>query len=174
MNQFPRITGMALLMAALLCTGAHAQSSMPKTREEVRRELAEAVRNGTIAQGELGLAPRDLFPQNYPAPAQVAGRSRADVRAELEAARASGELLATGESAQKLNELFPSRYPQRSVVAGKTRAEVQAELAEARRTGDVLAAGESGLTLKEIYPGRYPLAAAPVYAGTDAGQPVRR
>lgn len=173
MNRFPKITGMALLMAAL-CTGASAQNSSPKTRDEVRRELAEAVRNGTIPQGDLGLAPRDLFPQSYPAAPQVASRSRAEVRTELDAARASGDLLAPGESGQKLNELYPSLYPQRTVLAGKTRAQVQAELADAQRTGDMLASGETGLTLKELYPGRYPLTAAPVYAGADAGQTVRR
>ena len=62
MNRFPKITGMALLVAAARC--ANAQSSMPKTRVEVRSELAEALRNGTIPQGEQGArAARHVSPE---------------------------------------------------------------------------------------------------------------
>jgi hypothetical protein len=155
-----------LMIAAV--TAAHAQTAGPRTRDEVRQELAEALRNGTIPHGESGLPLRELFPNSYPKAPVAVTRTRAEVLAELEAARLSGDLIADGESALKLKELYPSRYPQPVAVAGKTRAEVKAQLAEALRTGDVLAAGESGLTLKEMHPGLYPRASTPVYAGATA------
>lgn len=164
MNLSTKAPCVALLIAAV--AAAHAQTAAPRTRDEVRQELIDAVRNGTIVQGESGLPLRELFPNSYPKAPVSAVRSRAEVRAEFEAARINGDLLAGGESSQKLNELYPSRYPpQQTALAGKTRAQVKAELAEAQRTGDVIAAGELGLTLKEIHPGWYPHASTPVYAG---------
>jgi len=94
--------------------------------------------------------------------------TREDVRAELEAARRSGDLLVDGDSGLRLNELYPMRYPRPTVIAGKTRAQVRAELAEAQRTGDMLAGGDSGLKLNEINPGAYPRAALPIYAHAPA------
>jgi Domain of unknown function (DUF4148) len=169
MNLLAKANWIVLLIGAA-SAGAYAQSSMPKTRDEVRQELADALRDGTIPQGELGLTPRELYPNKYPKAPAVAGRTRAEVLAELEAARRSGDLLADGESSLKLNELHPSLYPPRPVVVGKTRAQVVAELAQAQRSGDMLAAGDLGLTLKELHPGQYPRPAAPVYAGAPAGQ----
>ena len=157
------------LLIALASMGAEAQTSMPKTREEVHQELAEARRDGTLVFGELGLPMREVFPGRYPKAPSLAARTRAEVLAELEAAQRSGDLLADGESGLKLNELYPSRYPQPVVVAGKTRAQVKAELAEAQRTGDLLAGGESGLKLNELSPGAYPKAGVPVYAIAPAG-----
>jgi hypothetical protein len=159
-----KITWITLLIAAA-SAGAHAQASMPKTRAEVRQELAEALRNGAIARGdqELPIASAPM----------AAARTRAEVRAELEAARRSGDLLADGESSLKQNELHPSMFPQRTVVATRTRAQVQAELAEAQRNGDIVAAGESGLKLNEIHPGLYSRPAAPVFASAPASQAAR-
>lgn len=118
MNRFSKTAGMALLMTAALC--AHAQSTTPRTRDEVRSELAEAVRNGTILQGEIGLAPRDLYPENNPPLPQAPGRSRASVQAELAEARRTGDILAPGESGLPLKETFPSLYSLRAhpVYAG--------------------------------------------------------
>jgi hypothetical protein len=165
MNRKTLAPCMTMLLMAAASAGALAQTAMPKTREQARQELIEAVRNGGIARGEQD-ASMNAMPK-------AATRARAEVRAEFEAARQNGDLLADGESSLKLNELHPSQYPQRTVLAGKTRAQVLAELAEAQRTGDIVAAGESGLKLNEIHPGLYPRAAMPVFASAPASQATR-
>ncbi|WP_333708657.1 DUF4148 domain-containing protein [Tepidimonas ignava] len=43
--------------------------------------------------------------------AQSQGRTRAEVLAELEAARCRGELIADGETGRTYKEVFPGRYP---------------------------------------------------------------
>ena len=95
-------------------------------------------------------------------------KTRAQVRAELEEARRSGNIIGAGEAGVPLNQLFPSEYP--AVGPTKTRAEVVEELAEARRSGDMLANGESGETLNEVYPQLYP---APVYLASATRAEVR-
>jgi len=152
------LTALALLIGAG-CAAANAQS---KTREQLRQELVDAVRDGSLMRGEF--APRESMPG-----VTMHGRSRAEVQAELAAAQRSGDMLAAGESSQKLNELNPSRYPQPTTPAGKTRAQVLAELADARRSGDLLAAGESGLPQRELHPGLRARAASPVLASAPAG-----
>jgi hypothetical protein len=85
----------------------------------------------------------------------VLGKTRDQVRAELEQAVRSGDTLAAGESGSRLNELQPNLYPSKMAQAGKTREQVKEELAEAIHIGDLMAAGEVGRKLKEIYPGQY-------------------
>ena len=63
------------------------------------------------------------------------GLTRAQVRAELEEAIRTGDMLAVGEAGLKLNEIHPSKYPSKPAQVGKTRAQVQAELSEAKRLG---------------------------------------
>jgi hypothetical protein len=96
------------------------------------------------------------------------GLTRAQVMAELAAARASGDLVGNGETGQKLNELFPGRYAKTVTEPGKTRDEVVSELAQARRNGDLLANGETGLKLNEQFPALYP--AQPVAASKTREQ----
>jgi hypothetical protein len=168
MNPFLKANCISLLLA-MATVGAQAQTAAPKTREQVRQELSEALRDGSMISGEAALAMRELNPGRYPQAPSAPMRTRDSVRAEFEAARRSGDLFADGDSGLKLNELYPTRYPQPTVVAGKTRSEVKAELAEALRTGDMLAGGDSGLKLNELNPGVYPRAAAPVYASAPSG-----
>jgi Domain of unknown function (DUF4148) len=168
MTRLPfKVTTIALLIAAATA-GAHAQDSGAKTREQVRRDLYEAMRNGTLPHGEQD-AP--LRQQN--GGARVATRSRADVQAEFDAARRNGELLAGGESSQTMGEAHPSQYRAYTVVASKSRAQVKAELAQAQRDGDMVAGGEAGLTLREQHPDAYPRAAASTYAAASAPMPAR-
>ncbi|HVO06939.1 MAG TPA: DUF4148 domain-containing protein [Burkholderiaceae bacterium] len=148
------------LTALALLIGASCAATQAQTREQTRQELADAVRAGTLMRGEID--PRDAMTG-----AVAHGRSRADVRAELDAAQRNGDMLAAGESGRKLNELNPSRDLRETVLAGKTRAQVLAELAEARRNGDLLVAGESGLTQREVHPRMAPRAAASVVASTS-------
>jgi hypothetical protein len=155
-----------LALLAALTGGAHAQSE--KTREQVKAELAEAIRKGdVIAPGDSGLKLNELYPQRYPHATEGVAATRAQVKAEFAEAARTGELIAAGDSGLKLNELLPQRYPAPvAVAAGKTRAEVKAELAEAIRTGDMVAAGEGGLKLNEEFPQRYAKARAR-YAGAE-------
>ena len=137
------------LLLAVASVGAVAQTAAPKTREQVRQELVEALRDGSVISGEAGLPMRDLNPGLHLQAPSAPMRTRDSVRAELEAARRSGDLLADGDTGLRLKELYPTRYPQPTVLSGKTRVEVKAELAEARRTGEMLAGGDSGLKLNE-------------------------
>lgn len=150
-------TALALLIAAV-CAGAQAQS---RTREDVRKELADAMREGNLPHGEFGA--RQQLPG---ADAALSRRTRDDVRAELQAAQRSGDMLAAGESSQKLNELQPSLYPQQPMVAGKTRAQVLAELAQAQRNGEMPAAGE--LSVAQLHPVQFPRGASPMFASAAA------
>lgn len=151
------LSAIAVTLAALAAGHAvAADASAPKTREQVRAELAEAIRTGDIVvNGETQQKANELFPGLYPAKAAVQGKSREQVQAELAEAIRTGNILAEGESGLKLNQLYPSRYPRQPAAQGKTREQVKAELAEAVRTGNILADSESGLKLNQLYPQRY-------------------
>ncbi len=131
------------------------------TREQVRAELMEAQRNGTlIANGETGATFRDLNPGNYMAKPATQGLSRADVQAAFEQARANGELIANTEIGLTARQLAPGNYaapkPMDAPAAqGKTRDEVQAELSRAIANGTTMANGELGLTHRDLNPQVY-------------------
>lgn len=160
-----RLSVIAIALSTLVAGHAlAADSSIAKTREQVRAELVEAQRNGNlIADGETGMRQNQLRPDLYPQAATV-GKTRAEVQAELAEARANGDLIANGESGARYNQLYPEQYAAsrtgadvaETVAQGKTREEVKAELAEAIRTGDMLADGESGMRYNQLYPNRYP------------------
>lgn len=165
-----------VLLAGLAAAGAHAQSGI--TREQVKAELAEAIRTGNIVgSGESGLTLREMFPQRYgAAPAKVSTLTRAQVLQELADAQRSGDII-DGESGLRLNEQNPAAYPAKTVTAGKTRAQVQAELKEALRTGEMIANGESGLMLKDVFPERYanvrPAQESPMQASSSSDMRTR-
>lgn len=147
-------TALALTLAAA-SGGVFAQGAL--TREQVKAELAEAIRTGdVVGNGETGQKLNAMYPGRYPAKPAVLGKSRAQVRADLADAQRTGDIVGNGETGQKLNEMYPGRYPPKPVVAGKTRAEVKAELSEAVRTGDIVVNAEAGLKAKEVSPGAYP------------------
>jgi hypothetical protein len=151
--RYARTTLAALLIATLGVPAAQAQTE--KTREQVRAELADAMRSGSLAaSGEIGLPQSELSPQRYARAAAAPGRTRDEVRAELAEATRSGNLVATGEVGTGLSADFRKRYPD-FAVAAKSRAQVKAETAEAIRNGDMLANNDSGLKLNELYPQRY-------------------
>lgn len=60
--------------------------------------------------------------------------TRAQVRAELLAARAAGELV-EGPNGETARELNPARYPQADAPQGASRADIKLALRDARRTG---------------------------------------
>lgn len=149
--KYARTALAALLIATIGVPAAQAQAE--KTREQVRAELAEAIRSGnTPASGEAGLLLNELNPQRYARPAAAPGRTRDEVRAEVAEATRSGNLLATGEVGAGLSADFRRRDPD-FAVAAKSRAQVRAETAAAIRSGDML--DDSGLKLNEVYPQRY-------------------
>ena len=147
---FPRNNTIALLLAVIAAPAALAQGTDPV------QSIIEARRNGELlVPGDIALPERQVFPHRYPARPQVAGRTSAEVRAELEQARRAGDLLLPGERGITAYQANPSAYPARPVVAGKTREQVRAETLQAIRDGDILGPGQSGLTLRQLYPHRY-------------------
>lgn len=151
-----RTLSISLLLAALL---GNAAADGGLTREQVKSDLAEARRSGSIsAGGEIGLPLNELYPRLYPNayPARLSApsKSRALVQAELAEARRTGDIV-VGESGLRLNEISPNRYPAQPQFAGKTRDQVRAELAEARLLGDLQVGGEDSRTLAEAFPQRY-------------------
>jgi hypothetical protein len=150
---FTRTTASLLLLAAF---GFNAHAQVTKTREQVKTELAEAIRTGDmLANGESGLKLNELNPQRYPKPPLTAVSTREQVKAELAEAIRTGNMLAGGEIGLNLNEEFPQRYPAVVAVAEKTRGQVKSETAQAIRSGDMLAGDETGLKLNQEYPRRY-------------------
>lgn len=83
------------------------------------------------------------------------GKSRAQVRAELDEAIHKGDILAPGELGIPLNQLRPNSYPRVSQAPGKSREQVKSELMDAIRTGDIIA-GEASFNLNEAHPNLYP------------------
>ncbi|MGB4059546.1 MAG: DUF4148 domain-containing protein [Burkholderiaceae bacterium] len=160
----------ALTLAAFTAGHAFAadDAAVGKTREQVKAELAEAIRTGDIVgNDESGRKLNELFPQNYTARATAGttrvqagaapvGKTREQVKAELADAIRTGNIQANDESGRKLNEVFPSRYEVQQATGTKTREQVKAELAEALRTGEILASGDSGKKLNELFPSSYP------------------
>jgi len=141
------------LLLAVAASAAHAEA--PKTREQVKAELKEAMRSGDVfAAGDSGLKLNELYPERYPR-VVVQTKSRAEVKGELMAATRDGTLIPAGEGALTLRDEFPQRFPAVAVVPGRTREEIVAETREAIRNGDMVPAGEGGMKLNEEFPQRY-------------------
>ena len=105
-----------------------------RTRAQVVADMKEAKRTGNIAAPTLtsmdyagyGTAKmNEIFPSRYPAQAEVAGKTRAEVRTELAEAQRTGDmqadttlsLLYTGIPGQKLKDLYPTKYPVKNRTA---------------------------------------------------------
>ncbi len=81
------------------------------TRDQVRAELVAAYRAGTlVVNGETGKTAREMFPNLYPAPTVLAGKSREQVRAELVAAYHAGNFVIDGETGKLAHQMFPTWY----------------------------------------------------------------
>ncbi|RJP65164.1 MAG: DUF4148 domain-containing protein [Comamonadaceae bacterium] len=62
------------LTAASIGAAFAADTASPKTRDQVRAEVVEAQRNGTlIADGQTGATFRDLAPHRFPMQARTGG-----------------------------------------------------------------------------------------------------
>ena len=96
-----------------------ADASAPKTRDQVRAELMEAQRNGTlIADGQTGATFRDLNPGRYMGMPAASVKTRADVHAELRDAWMRGELVADGQTGATFRDLAPHRFPMQARTGG--------------------------------------------------------
>jgi len=141
------------LLLAAIASIAHAEA--PKTREQVKVELKEAIRTGDVyAGGDSGLKMNELYPRRYPR-VVADTKTRAQVQAELAAAIHDGTIVPAGEGGMTLRDEFPQRYPAVAVMPGRTREEVVAETREAIRNGDMYAAGEGLMKLSDEFPQRY-------------------
>lgn len=149
----------ALLAAALLGIATLARAD-GLTREQVKAELAEAIRTGEHLVGDnSNHRLRDINPGKYPARPKEIGKTREQVKAELAEALRVGDV-PISEQGLTAYELAPHRFPVRAQPTGKTRAEVRAELAEAIRLGDAPITGDRGLTPAQINPQRFAAARA--------------
>ena len=112
-----RLSVVAIALSTLVAGHAlAADPSVAKTREQVRAELAEAQRNGTLlVDGDQGLR---AYPVTQRPAAQktadkavVVGKTRAEVLQELRDARANGTLIANSETGETYRDIDPRSYP---------------------------------------------------------------
>ena len=84
---------LTLALAALAAGNAFAADAAgPKTRDQVRAELAQAQRSGDLfAYGESGKKLNELYPSQYPTKPAAQDHTRAQALAELAQAKRSGE-----------------------------------------------------------------------------------
>ena len=138
-----RLSIVALALSSLVAGHAMAaDASVGKTRDEVRAELAQAIRSGDmIADGATGQRYNEVSPAQYAAvraeavvadAAPVVGKTRAQVKAELAEAIRTGDMIADGATGAKYNELYPNRYPKPVIAQGNSR-DVRAEAVESSR-----------------------------------------
>ena len=126
-----------LAFAALFAGPAMAADTAPISREQVKSELAEAVRSGNVVTGESSARLNEQFPQNYLDQQVASNVSRAQVQAELAEAIQAGKVV-VGESSARLADVNPGNYPStQQAVASKSREQVKAELADAASNGQL-------------------------------------
>ena len=114
------ITAIAAALIALSTTQVFAADG-PKTRDQVKAELAEAVRTGNVpADNESGLMLNQVRPDLFPSQERTVGKTRAEVKAELNEAIRTGNIVADNESGKKLNELYPARYAAKAAADALT------------------------------------------------------
>jgi len=113
-----RTSIIALALTALSAGSVFAADMTSKTREQVRAELAQAQRDGTlIADGQTGATFRQVFPGSYMQPAAMSTTSRDQVRAELMEAQRNGTLIADGQTGASFRSVFPGSYPMNNTPA---------------------------------------------------------
>lgn len=113
-----RTSVIALALFAISAGSTFAADTAPKTRDQVRAELVQAQRDGTlIADGQTGATFRDVFPGSYMQPAVTSTTTREQVRADLIQARRDGTLIADGQTGATFRDLSPQRYPTNNMQA---------------------------------------------------------
>jgi hypothetical protein len=93
-----------------------------KTREQVKAELAEAQKNGTIVTSFVAKQVRDIYPGNYPdttgSANQDGGKTREQVKAELAEAQKNGDIVVSF-AARPAHEVHPGEYPEAATDLAK-------------------------------------------------------
>jgi len=113
-----RTSIIALALTALSAGSVFAADMTSKTRDQVRAELAQAQRDGTlIADGQTGATFRQVFPGSYMQPAAMSTTSRDQVRADLMEAQRNGTLIADGQTGASFRSVFPGSYPTNNTQA---------------------------------------------------------
>ena len=109
------LSALTLAVLALSAGLALAQDpGGPKTREQVRAELMEAIRTGNMpANDDTGRMLNEVNPSAYPPKPVVPCKTREQVRAELDEAKRTGNMPAPDESGCMLKDLYPDLYPKR-------------------------------------------------------------
>jgi Domain of unknown function (DUF4148) len=129
------IAGSTVIFASVLFAGGPAYAQL--TREQVKAELAQAIRTGDIVGDPVTLSKlNEMYPDRYPAKQAQANPPRVDAKAELAQAIRTGDIVGDPVTLSKLNEMYPDRYPPTQADPGLTRAQVKAELLKAIRTGE--------------------------------------
>jgi hypothetical protein len=104
-----KFAAITLVLASGLIAGTPALADV--TREQVKTELAQAIRTGNmLASGEQSRKLNELYPSRYPAKQVQASLSREQVKAELAEAIRTGDFMVS-DSGQKCNEAHPSMHP---------------------------------------------------------------
>jgi len=113
-----RLSLIALALAtASIGSAFAADAAAPKTRDQVRAELAQAQRDGTlIADGMTGATYRQLNPGYYAPMPAMSMKTRAEVKAELRDAWTSGELVSDGMTGATYRQLNPGFYPTQTMA----------------------------------------------------------
>ena len=125
--------GTLTIIATLIGSGA-ALAQEYKTREQVKAELAEANRAGTVLSGD-GTLWSDLGSPLYLASAALAGKTREQVKAELAEGNRNGTILSgDGTLWQDLGAL--QRFTSTSFVAQSKRSHGAAVMAGTDRSPD--------------------------------------
>lgn len=86
----------------------------------------------------------EIYPTGVVPAAEVSAKSREQVRAELVAAKRSGNWTVNAELGTQ------SRLAQPAQVVGKTRSEVRAEVAQSRAAGEYIVNAELGTTASQL------------------------
>ena len=107
------IHALAFGVLAVCATQVWSQNtSGPKTREQVRIELMDAIRTGNLpANDESGRMLNEVNPFAYPSKSVEPCKTREQVRAELAEARRTGNLPSSDESGCMLRDMYPDLYP---------------------------------------------------------------
>ena len=147
-----QLSVLAITLAGLVAGQAVAADTSTVTREQVRAELAQAVRAGdVVVNNETG---ERLNARQSGRHASVgSAKSRAEVSAELAAATRAGWVVIDNQTGLMLKDLQPASRGQTTAAGGATREQVKAELAEAVRNGDVVVNNATGEKLNTLVPG---------------------
>lgn len=151
-----RLTTLSLLLALPLASAFAQAASRPATsatREQIKAETREALREGDFDVGDTGRKAYEVAPNRFPRRPTPPGETRQQVKDELKAARANGDI-PVGDTGDTPRDIDPRAFPPQPFVPGLTRGQVKQEARDAVRAGNIQI-GETGETLAQENPSRY-------------------